>query len=124
MGKGVMDKQEHLMPLRVILSTISDECRELGEFVNRFQYTLSPVLSQVRMDERCHQDVQSLDALSQRLNSLAGYVQEINKLLPEELHVDASDALASISMSELQRRLKGLSLPLVPEHLSGELELF
>lgn len=120
----VMDKEGHLMPLRVILSTISAECRELGEFVDRFQYTISPVLAQVRMDERCHQDVQSLDALSQRLSSLAGYVQEISKLLPEELDVDVGNALASISMSELQRRLKGLSLPLVPEQLSGELELF
>lgn len=119
-----MGTKENLMPLRVILSTISDECRELGEFVDRFQYTLSPVLANLRMDESCQKDVQSLDALSQRLALLAGYIKEIAKVLPQESHVDTSNALAVVSMSELQRRLKGLSAPLVPEHSAGELELF
>lgn len=124
MAGAVMDKKGNLMPLRVILSTISDECRDLGQFVDRFQYTLSPVLSQLRMDENCHKDVQALDALSQRLALLAGYIKEVSKVLPEESRVDTSDALAVVSMSELQRRLKGLSTPLVPQGSSGELELF
>lgn len=124
MAGAVMEGKEHLMPLRVILSTISDECRELGEFVDQFQYTISPVLAQMRIDERCNKDVQSLDALSQRLALLAGYIKEVSKVLPDESHVDTSNALAVVSMSELQRRLKGLSAPLVPETSSGELELF
>lgn len=124
MAGTAVEKIENLMPLRVILSTISDECRELGEFVDRFQYTLSPVLAPLRMDERCHKDVQALDALSQRLALLAGYIREVSKVLPEEARVDTSNALAVVSMSELQRRLRGLSAPLVPEHSAGELELF
>lgn len=124
MAGTTMDEEGNLMPLRMILSTVGDECRELGAFVDRFQYTLSPVLAQLRMDEHCHKDVQSLDALSQRLALLAGYIKEVSKILPEEFRVDTSNALAAVSMSDLQLRLKGVSAPLVPEHASGEFELF
>lgn len=119
-----MDREEHLMPLRIIMATISDECRELGVFVDRFQHTLSPALAHLRLEEQSHQDVQLLDSLSQRLAALAVYIKEISNILPGEFHVDASNALASVSVSDLQRRLKGLSMPLVQDHSSGELELF
>lgn len=124
MTEIVMDGEEHMMPLRVILSAVSNECRDLGEFVDRFQYTLSPVLAHVRMDERCHRDIQALDALSQRLAALANYIKEVSRFLPEEFDVDTSNALAIVSMTELQHRLKGISQPLVPEQMSGELEMF
>lgn len=119
-----MDKREHLMPLRDILSIIGSECRELGEGVDRFQHTLSPILAHLRLDERSHQDIQSLDTISQRLASLAAYVKDIGKLLPAELDVDVDNAVGSITLSELQRRLRGLPASFDPGHSAGELELF
>lgn len=121
---AVMDEQEQLMPIRNVMARIGDECRDLGEFTDRFQHTLSPVLAHLRMDERCHKDVQSLDALSQSLTSLANYIREIVKVLPEEYEVNTKAALASVQMSELQRRLRGAPLSEEPDYESGELELF
>lgn len=122
MTRSAQDKQQHVMPLRDVMSIISDECRDLSAFVDRLQHSLSPALIHLHMDEQSHQDVQSLDALSQRLASLAAYVKEISTLLPETLDVDASNALASVSLSALQRRLQGASAH--SDHTAGELELF
>ncbi|GAN79219.1 hypothetical protein [Acidocella aminolytica] len=112
------------MPLRLILSAIGDEFRELGEFTERFQLTLSPAVRRLALDEQCHRDVQSLDLLAQRLAALSGYILEISDLLPEDLLLDSRRALASITLSELQYRLKGAPLPQEQGHISGELELF
>lgn len=119
-----MDEREHWMPLRDILSTIGSECCELGECVDRLQHTLSPALVRLGLDERSHQDLQSLDAISQRLAALTAYVRELGKLLPAELNVDVNSAVEMVSLSELQRRLRGLPAPLGPVHSAGELELF
>ncbi len=116
--------EEDQTSLRCILSAIGEEFRELGRFTDRFQLSLSPAVGRLALDGACHRDVQSLDLLSQRLAALSDYILEISQLLPEELSVDSRRALASITLSELQYRLKGAPVPAEEGHRSGELELF
>ena len=119
-----MDGQASLMSLRDVLARVSAECRELGEFTDRFQHILSPALAHLRLDDQAHQDVQALDRLSQSLAALAGYIEAIGGGLPDDLKIDAREALAKIPMVELQRRLKGAPVSADSAHLPGELELF
>jgi hypothetical protein len=118
------DAEEHRTSLRFILSAIGDEFRELGRFTDSFQLSLSPAVRRLALDASCHRDVQSLDLLSQRLAALSTFILEISELLPENLKLDSRRALASITLSELQYRLKGAPVPMEKGHISGELELF
>lgn len=120
----VVDNDVHATSLRHILVTISAECHELSEFLDRFQHALSPALIRVAEEDECHRDIQSLDLLAQRLASLSGYVLEISSEIPEDMKIDSRDALANIPLAELQYRLKGTPLPQDSNHLSGELDLF
>lgn len=106
--------------LRFILSAIGQEFRELGRFADRFQFTLSPAIRRLALDSTCHRDVQSLDLLSQRLAALSAYILEISQLLPEDLSLDSRRALASITLSDLQYRLKGAPVPMDDGHRTGE----
>jgi hypothetical protein len=110
--------------LRFILTAIGKEFRELGRFADGFQLTLSPAIRRLALDSACHRDVQSLDLLSQRLAALSAYILEISQLLPAELILDSRRALASITLSDLQYRLKGAPIPMDSGHRTGELELF
>lgn len=110
--------------LRFILSSIGKEFRELGRFADGFQLTLSPAIIRLALDPACHRDVQSLDLLSQRLAALSAYILEISQLLPAELVLDSRRALASITLFDLQYRLKGAPIPMDNGHRTGELELF
>lgn len=116
--------EEHRSSLRFILSAIGDEFAELGRFTDNFQLSLSPAVQRLALDTSCHRDVQSLDLLSQRLAALSSYIIEISELLPDNLELDPRRALASITLSDLQYRLKGAPIPVESDHLSGELELF
>lgn len=110
--------------LRFILTAIGEEFRELGRFADGFQLTLSPAIRRLALDPACHRDVQSLDLLSQRLAALSAYIPEISQLLPTELILDSRRALASITLSDLQYRLKSAPVPLDNGHRTGELDLF
>ena len=114
----------HRTSLRFILSAIGEEFGELGRFTDSFQLSLSPAVRRLALDAACHRDVQSLDLLSQRLAALSAYILEISTLLPETLTLDSRRALASITLSELQYRLKGAPVPMEKDHITGELELF
>ncbi len=124
MTDSQIDVGENRTSLRFILSAIGEEFLELGRFTDRFQLSLSPAVRRLALDASCHRDVQSLDLLSQRLAALSAYILEISALLPEELALDSRNALASITLSELQYRLKGAPVPVEKGHISGELELF
>lgn len=114
----------HLTSLRVILARISDECREWSEFMERFQLALSPALVCLADELECHRDIQSLDLLSQCLESLAVYIAGLTNVVTDDMRVDSRSALANIPLSELQYRLKGTPLPAEPTRVSGELDLF
>ncbi|MGE4482369.1 hypothetical protein [Acidocella sp.] len=116
--------EDHHTSLRLILNAVGEEFRELGRFSERFQVSLSPAVRNLALDPACHRDVQSLDLLAQRLAALSGYIMEISQLLPDDLMLDSRNALASITLSELQYRLKGAPVPIEEGHRSGELELF
>ena len=118
------DAEEHRTSLRVILSAIGEEFRELGRFTDNFQVSLSPAVRRLALDAACHRDIQSLDLLSQRLTALADYILDISQLLPEALSLDSRRALSCITLSDLQYRLKGVPVPMEEGHRSGELELF
>ena len=116
--------ERHHAPLNSILEALGEEFYELGRFTEQFQSTLSPALLQVASNHDCHRDVQSLDLLSQLLTALSSYVLTIGRLLPPDWQVNSQHALSSITLSDLQYRLKGAPLPNEPERQSGELELF
>lgn len=118
------DTGVHGTSLRFILSAIGEEFAELGRFTDNFQFSLSPAVQRLALDTECHRDVQSLDLLSQRLAALSAYILEVSRLLPEDLKLDSRRALASITLSELQYRLKGAPIPMEKGHISGEMELF
>lgn len=118
------DAEAKQTSLRFILSAIGQEFRELGRFTDSFQLSLGPAMRSLALDASCHRDIQSLDLLSQRLAALSAYILEISELMPESLILDSSRALASITLSELQYRLKGEPVPVEKGHISGELELF
>lgn len=117
------DERPHA-PLHSILEALGEEFCELGRFTEEFQATLSPALLQVANNAQCHRDVQSLDLLSQRLTALSKYVLTIGKLLPSDWQVNSQHALSTITLSDLQYRLKGAPLPDGLERESGELEMF
>ena len=111
-------------PLNSILEALGEEFCELGRFTEEFQSTLSPALLQVAGNAQCHRDVQSLDLLSQRLMALSRYVLTIGRALPADWQVNSQHALSSITLSDLQYRLKGAPVPDNLERASGELEMF
>lgn len=118
------EDERHHAPLSSILEALGEEFHELGRFTEEFQTNLSPALLEVAGNSQCHRDVQSLDLLAQRLTALSKYVLTIGKLLPGDWHVNSHHALSSITLSDLQYRLKGAPLPDNLEHESGELEIF
>lgn len=118
------EDERHHAPLSKILAALGEEFFELGRFTETFQSTLSPALLQVADNAQCHRDVQSLDLLSQRLTALSKYVLTIGSLLPADWHVNSQHALNTITLSDLQYRLKGAPIPEEMERESGELELF
>lgn len=120
----LLNANESHTPLRLILLAIGEEFQELGRFADRFQLTLSPAIKSLAQDLVCHRDIQSLDLLSQRLVALSQYILAISHLLPEELRLDSSQALACIKLSDLQYRLKGTPVPVEEVFRTGELELF
>lgn len=123
MQRTVAD-EVHLTSLRVILARISDECRELSAFIDRFQQALSPALVCLADEQECHRDIQSLDLLSQCLESLSVYMAGLTHVVTDDMRVDSRSALANIPLSDLQYRLRGKPLPLERTHVSGELDLF
>ena len=118
------EDERHHAPLNSILEALGEEFCELGRFTEQFQSTLSPALLEVAGNAQCHRDVQSLDLLSQRLTALSKYVLTIGRLLPEDWQVNSHHALSTITLSDLQYRLKGAPLPDDLEQESGALELF
>jgi hypothetical protein len=116
--------ERHHAPLHAILKALGEEFCELGRFAEEFQSTLSPALLQVADNAQCHRDVQSLDLLSQRLMALSRYVLTIGRALPADWQVNSQHALSSITLSDLQYRLKGAPVPDNLERASGELEMF
>jgi hypothetical protein len=118
------EDERHHAPLNSILEALGEEFCELGRFTEQFQSTLSPALLEVAGNAQCHRDVQSLDLLSQRLTALSKYVLTIGRLLPADWQVNSHHALSTITLSDLQYRLKGAPLPDDLEQESGALELF
>jgi hypothetical protein len=118
------EDERHHAPLNSILEALGEEFCELGRFTEQFQSSLSPALLEVAGDAQCHRDVQSLDLLSQRLTALSKYVLTIGRLLPADWQVNSHHALSTITLSDLQYRLKGAPPPDDLEQESGELELF
>lgn len=124
MKDNTFSGQDSDTPLREVLVRVGAECRDLGAFTDRFQHILSPALHYLGLDDQIHQDVQTLDKLSQCLAALAGYIQAISDGLPDDVKIDVSEALAKIPIAELQGRLKGAPMVSDSAHLPGELELF
>ncbi|MCB5945301.1 hypothetical protein [Acidocella sp. KAb 2-4] len=118
------EDERHHASLNEILEALGEEFHELGRFAEQFQSSLSPALLEVAKNAECHRDVQSLDLLAQRLGALAKYVLTISRLLPEEWRVNPNHALNSITLSDLQYRLKGVPVPEDSSRQSGEFELF
>ena len=110
-------------PLIMLLSAVSDELSELGQFAEQLQSTLSPSLMRLADDPQCHRNVQMLDLLSQRLNVLSVFFLSLGHAVPPGWLINSRAALSAVTLSELAWRLQGHQNP-QEHHPAGELETF
>ncbi|MDE8349733.1 MAG: hypothetical protein POG74_09665 [Acidocella sp.] len=110
-------------PLVSLISAVSDELTELGQFAEQLQSTLSPSLLRLADDPLCHRNVQMLDLLSQRLSVLAVFFLSLGHAVPPGWLINSRAALSAVTLSELAWRLQGHHNP-QEHHPAGELETF
>lgn len=121
---NVAGEEEQVLPLRFVVSIICSELQGLCKNIDQIQVALSPVLSTIKLDEKSHTDIQSLDIISQKLSSLSCYLFELNRELPKNFRVNTQNALSVVSISSLKQCLNGNSSTVLYENSSGDLEIF
>lgn len=113
-----------MTPLPELLSRLAAELRTLEALSDKVQSALSHALplngrSAIRVG-----DMQGLDALSQTLGGLAGFVSAMAAAAPQHLTLDIGGAVDELRLSALAQRLAATGAAAEAAQAEGELELF
>ena len=93
-------------PLNALLGRLAGELADLASAVEALEADLSVPADQVHDAARVMR-VQTIDLTVQRLNGLRQFVGTIANSVPDTLAVDASAALALMTLSDMRARLSG-----------------
>ena len=90
--------------LAQVLRAVALEMAALAQEAERLQ-ALAGALMRDAADAAAVEDAQALDALTQRLSALAGFLARIGEDAPEDWRLDIAPALAGVTLSDLAARI-------------------
>lgn len=94
--------------MSTVLSRIEAEIRELADQSRAFQDEAGALITSDRpASEQTVTAIQSLDALTQKLDCLSSYLEQISAQAPEGWLLDIQAAISTIALEELKHKLSG-----------------
>jgi hypothetical protein len=118
-----------LTPVPDLLGRVSAELRDMAAGVDRL-HTLAGALAgagdgNAARDHAYLQALQSADLIEQTLRGLAGFLADLAQAAAPGWHIDAHNALAAITLSDLAARLAAPPQPApAQQELNGDCEFF
>jgi len=109
-----------------VLRAVGQELADLGRLASDLQTVLSPAEAWAARNRAALDRLQSLDALTQRLEGMSEFLRILAPTVPAHWPCDAARAAESLTLSGLARRLGrpvGAACP-PPDIAAGECELF
>ena len=127
--KSLLKTAEPLIERSVggVMDAIACEARDLHSSAERLQAMAGVLLekAQIAANDPLLEEAQALDALAQKLDALSGFLACLGQDAPPEWRMDIADALATIPLADLAKRLcreqKGEVEAFAP---TGDCELF
>jgi hypothetical protein len=97
-------------PMSQVLGSVATELQALAILSDRLQSLISKALVADSATNAEHlQEFQAIDLLVQRLSGVATFAHALSQAAPQTWRIDAAAAAASITLSDLSRRLSGHS---------------
>jgi hypothetical protein len=103
------------------LEQVSQEFYDLASEIERLQDTISELLGSMALEPRLVEQAQALDHVFQHMSELGAILSRAADQASPRWQVSTPTILASVSLSNLARRLAGRDCDHAP---SGEIEMF
>ena len=110
-----------------VMDAMAVEARDLHQSAERLQWMAGTLLEKasIAADDPLILEAQALDALSQKLDALSGFLARLSEGAPPEWRLDIADALSAVPLADLAKRLCRDQAAEVEAYApSGDCELF